>query len=201
MAKDKKPNPNFSTGRIISGEGVASFPHLKEPDTSKFGGNKYKLDVIFKDGQEKSLVEACNKHAMARFGKTDGIRMPFKVGAESANAKYEGYAEGIYVTAKSGQQPTVVDHNKKPIEGDTIYGGAIVRINVTTHTYEREEKVKVVENGVTREEKMVEQGVTLLLNAVQFVKDGNRFGGGPPADGGFGDEYVTETAEEDDGGF
>jgi hypothetical protein len=67
------------------------------------------------------------------------------------------------IRAKTSKRPLVVDGSRTRIEQkEQLYGGAFGRINVTPASYSLP----------------TSWGVTLYLNAVQKVRDGERFGGG-----------------------
>jgi len=194
MAKQK--NAAFGP-KIITGECRASFPKLAKPDDSKFGQNKYSIDGIFesKDAM-KSLMDGCKAHAQAFYGTTEGIKYPWKDGA--AQAKYSGYEGNQFISSRSKQKPTIVDKNRKPFDATEIYGGCVVRINCTPLAYEMDDEIIEVVDGVRK--KVVEKikGVTVLLNAVQFIRDGESFGGGNESGGGFDDEYKEESEDSVD---
>lgn len=186
MAKQK--DPNYSA-QLVTGECYASFPHLAKPDQSQYGNNQYKLDAIFfpDDERNKKLKETILAHAKqapATEGtKVEDLTLPWKEGNSSSCAKYQGYPDREFIRPTTNNQPVVVDHNKKPITGDAVYGGAVVRVAVVAKAYDI--------NG--------RKGIKLYLNSVQFVRDSEKFGpgGGVP----FDDTYVTTETSPDDEGF
>jgi hypothetical protein len=195
MAK-KQDNPNTFGARTVSGECYCSFPKLDKPDDSKFGQNKYAIDAIFlDDAQAASIVKACKDHAELNYKTTEGINFPWKEGTGSNKAKYTGYEGRKFFVAKSKQAPVVVDCNNKALDPAKVYGGAIVRVNVTPLAYQIEDDITIVENGVKRVEKEIKRGITVILNGVQFIRDSERFGGGGT---GFGNEYATDGAAEEE---
>ena len=197
----KKQDPKFGP-KTFSGEGRASFAHLDTPDASKFGQNKYKLDVIFADpAQLASIKTACTKLAELSFTTTENVAMPWKDGDK--NAKYAGYEGSEYFTTKSKNQPIAVDCNNKPLAPADIYSGSYVRVKVTPLAYEMEKEVIMVVDGVRKEVKEVFKGISLNLIAVQKTKDGESFGPGGGGSAGFDDEYAVAGADTtvDDGGF
>ena len=95
---------------------------------------------------------------------------------------YEGYEGNQYVTAKSPTRPMLVDQQRQPItEADgTIYSGCYV--NAIIELYANTQPTK--------------KGVFAGLKGVQFVRDGDAFGGGAPA---AADEFdVVEGADAAD---
>jgi len=181
--------------KIITGECRASFPKLAKPDESKFGQGKFSLDGIFEsEEQSQSMMDACKAHAKSYYGTEEGIKYPWRDGNELS--KYTGYEGNQFIRCKSKQKPTIVDHNRKPIDPNEVYGGAVVRVNCTPLAYELEEEVVVIENGKRTKKKEQIKGVTLLLNAVQLVRDGESFGGA--GGDGFDDEYKDESNSEEE---
>ncbi len=180
--------------KIITGECRASFPKLAKPDDSKFGQNKYSIDGIFESKAEmKTLMQQCKDHAMAFYGTVEGIKFPWKDGG--SQSKYAGYEGNQFIRVRSKQKPTIVDKNRKPFDASEVYGGCVVRINCTPLAYEMDEEIIEVVDGVRK--KVIEKikGVTVLLNAVQFIRDGESFGGGNESGGGFDDNYKDEDSE------
>lgn len=197
MAKEK--NPVFGD-KVITGEGRCSFPKLAEPDNSKFGQGKYSVDMIFESEDEMaSLKKACIAHAKM-FYKTDDvsdIKFPWRDGNE--NSKYAGYEGNQFIRARSKNEPAIVDGNRRALDPKKIYGGCTIRLNLTPMAYELEDEVIVIENGERKNIKEKIKGITVLLNAVQFVGDNERFGGGGD---GFDDKYADESeGVSDDTGF
>jgi hypothetical protein len=193
MAKRSADDTTFAS-QVVTGECYCSFPKLDKPDESKFGQNKYAIDAIFLDDtQATSIVKACKDHAMLNYKTTEGIDFPWKDGSSHNKSKYSGYKGRKFIVAKSKQQPVVVDVNNKALDPTKVYGGAIVRVNVTPMAYQIEDDVVIVEDGVKRIEKEVKRGITVILNGVQFLRDSERFGGGGT---GFDNSYATTETEE-----
>jgi len=205
MAK-KADKKNRYGDRLITGEARLSFSHLDTPDSGgQYSDDKYKADLLFgdpKDPNMQSLIAGCKKLAKEYFGtdSTKDIKYPWKPSDKYAAKGYGGYEAGNYhITAKSTQKPRLKDVNKVDIEGSVFYGGCVVRANLTPGVYEKTENQTIVENGERREEEVMIKGITIYLNAMQFVKDGERFGGGGGDD--FDDQYAgsQDAAESDDG--
>lgn len=80
---------------------------------------------------------------------------------------YEGYEGATYVTAKSPTRPLVVNTDRSPLTEDdgVIYSGCYV--NAIIELYANTQPTK--------------KGVFAALKGVQFVRDGDAFGGGAPA--------------------
>jgi len=182
MAKQK--NPAFGE-TFVTGLCRAQFAKLATPDNGQYGQGKYTIDGIFEDqAMLQSTIEACHKHAKTIYGTIDGIKFPWKDG--NAYTQYTGYAGNSYIRVRCSKMPGVVDKNNKPISGEEVYNGAYVRIKCTPYSYEKDEEVLVIEGKTQRKQKLKVKGITLILSAVQFVKDGERFHGGG---GGFDNTY------------
>lgn len=184
MAKQK--NPDYSA-QLVTGECFASFPHLAEPDQGQYGNNQYKLDAILfhDDDKNTAFKKAIMEHAKTA-PSTKGVdpsdlKLPWKDGNTGSVTKYAGYSDHFYISPTTNNAPVVVDVNKKPIPGDAVYGGAVVRVAVVAKAYDI--------NG--------NKGVKLYLNSVQFVRDSERFGPGGSVP--FDDAYSTEDTSDDEG--
>jgi len=97
---------------------------------------------------------------------------------------YDGYAGMMYVTAKNKSKPTIIDQRRELLtEADNKpYSGCYVNAKI---------EVYANTNAETR-------GVFATLLGVQFVRDGDRFGGGGVADAEDFDEIDIEDAAADD---
>lgn len=196
MAKEK--NPQYGK-KVATGECFASFPHLSEPDTGKqYSDDKYKVDAIFTDkDQMASLVAECKTLAKTNFGTTDGIKWPWKNGDEGSVSKFQGYPGRYFITPKTKDSIPVVGPNPKVgMDPAKVYGGAIIKVNVTPKAYEmQKEGVEIQPDGTRKNVKFVEKGITLYLNGVQFLRDSERFGA---EDGGGEGMFANESGVEED---
>lgn len=176
-----------------------SFPHLFKPHAPPNSKNdpKYSIDMLFSDPNDvKNIREACAKIMTQKFG-ADQKKWPklkynvIKNGDEKDGIN--GYAGHLYVTARSGDKPAVVDREKQEVlDQRKFYGGCYARAQISLFWYDT--------NG--------NKGIGVGLNAVQFVKDGESFGGGRVnVDKAFGDEIPDDGADDpsnysdDEGGF
>lgn len=84
-----------------------------------------------------------------------------------AGDPYEGYEGVFYVTAKNKVRPLVIDQNKSPLtqQDGKPYSGCYANVNIEVY-------------AITDPKR---KGVHASLKGVQFVKDGDAFGGGAPA--------------------
>lgn len=162
--------------KLWTPKGRLAFPFLLQPDSRQGGEPKFKCSIIFDPKDEavkaelKKMKAECQKVAQEAFGKTEGVKMPFRNGNEKAD-KYEGYKDMIFISASTTRRPGVVGPNPKDhitLAAD-IYGGCYVRATLVPASY--------VMAG--------SPGVSFYLNNVQKLADGEPFGG-------------TNSAPEDD---
>lgn len=150
------------TGRI-------SFPYLfekaKSLDSEKEG--KYEVTLYIPKSEDISALRAnlekvCREAFGAKFQSLEKLKHPPIKDGDEKDASDPAYGHWI-IRAKSSKRPVVVDASRANIESkEAVYGGCYGRINVTPGSYAIP----------------TSWGVTLYLNAVQKVKDGERFGGG-----------------------
>lgn len=191
--REKKP-------RLYSAVGVACFVFLFKPqlpgEGSKSKEPKYKIILVFdKEAQAsedyKKMKIECVKAAEARFGadardkiKKGKIKMPWRDASDYGDEGYgfpfdqEGWK---FVNFASTTQPGVVDRKAKPVlKENEVYSGMKARCTYATWAYDKEGN----------------KGVTLLLNNVQKIEDGERLAGRPDAEDDF--EAMDGEDGEDD---
>jgi len=202
MAKQKEANPLYGK-KVVSGECFASFPYLAKPDTGRqYSDDKYKLDAIFLDkDQMKAIVDECKDIAKRNFPEINAkeIKWPWKNGDEGSVSKYQGYAGHYFITPKTATEiPVRSPNGKDAYPADKIYGGCIVKVNVTPKGYIMDKEMLVQNaDGTKTKQKIKDYGVTLYLNGVQFIRDSDRFGGGDSSNL-FANESGEETSVADD---
>lgn len=168
--------------------GRVSFPYLfdkaKSLDPEKDG--KYEVTLYIPKTEDISALRAnlervCKEAFGAKFQSLEKLKHPPIKDGDNKDASDPAYGHWI-IRAKSSKRPGVVDASRARIESkEAIYGGCYGRVNITPGSY----------SGPTG------FGVTLYLNAVQKVKDGDRFGGGQVSP----EDVFEQLAVEDDGGF
>lgn len=174
--------------KIITPEAILSYPHLDKPvqgsdsEGKPSGTPKYSCALVFKPGSDLSglqravkaaadakwpgkLQELLAKHkASIQNGGPFIFRLPFR------NDAKPGYPEGsTFVNVRTEQRPGLVyahaaEATKKPAlvpESEILrvfYAGAVVRASLTAYAYDK--------NG--------NKGVSLSLNNLQKIRDGER---------------------------
>lgn len=175
--------------RLYSAIGVACFVFLFKPqqpgEGSKSKEPKYKIILVWDEDAQasedyKQMKRECVKAAEARFGadarekiKKGKIKMPWRDASDYGD---EGYGFPFdqqgwkFANFASNTQPGVVDRKAKPIlkEGE-CYSGMKARCTYAVWAYDKEGN----------------KGVTLLLNNVQKIADGERLAGRPDAEDDF----------------
>ncbi len=154
-----------------------SFPHLFTPTSFQPGDEpKYKATfLIAKDDPQIKVIEAAIlEAAQAKFGaaKAAGIVKsirgnPNKFCFQDGDTKdYDGYEGMMAISASNKARPTLLDRAKNPLTAadGKPYAGCFVNGIVEFFAYNN-----------------TGNGIAASLKGVQFVKDGDAFGGGAPA--------------------
>lgn len=177
--------------------GRVSYPHVFERSNGMNGKEgKYELTLLVPKSNDLSdLKKRIDKVGTEAFGAAWSViskKKPIiKDGDEYADEKKavgkdgEVYRGHWYFRTGTSKRIPVVGPDKGALDkgDDAFYGGCYARANVTPASYEADGS----------------KGVTLYLNAVQKVKDGERFGGseGVDPDAVF-DAFESEAAGADD---
>lgn len=129
-----------------------------------------KTKTTLKDAELAVANEAWKANGAKVLATLEGSKKAIRDGDKRTNKAgdiYEGYEGNWYVTAKSPTRPLLIDQARQPVtEADgTIYSGCYV--NAIIEIYANTQPTK--------------KGVFAGLKGVQFVRDGDAFGGGAPA--------------------
>lgn len=154
--------------------GRASWPHLFKPNDN----DKYTIDLLF-DNDSPALARLKKLASEAKteeYGDNPPKKLvsPFKSGDEKFDddpEKYHMYEGKTAVSFSSQYAPKVYDADASEMtvmNKDAFYPGchAVVHCNAYTWTYKND-------HGKT-----MKQGVSFGFDAVQKIKDDDRFGGG-----------------------
>lgn len=170
-----------------------SFPGLWKAEPFKPGDDpKFKATfLIEKDSAlDKAVNEAIKETAKAKWGAKaeaalKGMRNnPNKFCYQDGDTKtYDGYEGMMALSAKNGKRPLVIDRDRTTLtEADgKPYAGCYVNASVEFFAYEN--------SG---------NGISASLLGVQFVKDGDAFGGGSIASEDDFDELEDGADADDD---
>jgi hypothetical protein len=184
MADEKQytgAKPKFVNG-ILTPTGGVRHAHLVTADIGKkYSDGKFKLTLIWpKQGTDLSTLKAgvlaCAKEAFGPgYEKLSSFAHPFKDG-DLENIKGEERWPGCwYAIIKSKNRPVLLDRNKSALVGEDVYNGCEARCIVAAMSYTGSEKVR---DSATGEVETVEtKGVTLLLEKVQKMAEGERLAG------------------------
>ena len=156
------------TARICYPNLITAKPFDQNDPNSKVG---FSLEGVIEPNTDLTLLKAaCDQAMLAKIGKTLPAKLPIRKGDSfnedrAANGK-EPRPElvgKLFFRAKSTNKILVVDQNNQPImEEGIIYSGCYCLVNVTPFYYAFDKK----------------SGLSLYLNGVRFLKDGEPLGGG-----------------------
>lgn len=154
-----------------------SFPGLFKAEPFQPGDEpKFKATFLVPKGSEtdKAVQKAILEAATAKWGVKsaakilDGIRgNSNRFAYQDGDTKtYDGYEGMMALTAKNSTRPLVIDRDKSPLtESDgKPYAGCYVNGTVDVFCYDKPGN-----------------GVSFSLSGVQYVRQGDAFGGGRPA--------------------
>jgi hypothetical protein len=154
-----------------------SFPGLFKAEPFKPGDDpKFKATFLVEKGSpqaaavEAAILETAKFKWGAKAEKIiNGIRNnPNKFCCQDGDTRsYDGYEGMLAISAKSTIRPLVIDRDRSPLaeEDGKPYAGCYVNASVEFFAYEN--------SG---------NGISAQLAGVQFVRDGDAFGGGRAAD-------------------
>ena len=147
-----------------------SFPHLFKASSFTVGQDeKYSATFILAPGDEQVNAIKAEIERIASEKWPKGIPSSVKVCLRPNSEKeLDGFEEGgFFFNASNGSRPTVIDANRSPlVEGDgRPYAGCYVNAII----------------DFWAQDNQYGKRVNASLSGVQFVMDGDAFGGGRPA--------------------
>lgn len=170
--------------KFITPPMIASYPSVFETSEDLDGNQKYSISLLIDKGDVdgvKAIKKAIGSAAKAKWGDDKekwpkNIYNPLRDGDKEEK---EGIYKGkMFMKAKSGTKPSVVDKSLNPIiDKDEFYPGCICRVSINFFGYD--------EKGI---------GVALGLNHVMKLKDGERLDGRSPAE----DDFANFAEADDD---
>ena len=182
---------NQPTGRVMLKNVRLSFPALFTPVAFNPGDEeKYKATFLVQQGSPQAAeIDAAILAALVAHPKVGPKKAAQVLKAVQGNrnkfcwqdgdgSDYDGYAGMMALSAKAkvSARPTIIDGNRQPLteKDGKPYAGCYVNASVDIYAYDS--------SGI---------GVTASLRGVQFLRDGDAFAAGRPADS---DEF-EEVAE------
>lgn len=173
--------------KIVTPEFRVSFPQVFQAKAAPGSDReKFSIVMLFKKTENLDAIKALLKRAIAEKYPTGELPPGFTTPLKDGNTKeYEGYKDTIFCTAGSQFQPGVLDEQKNPIlDPKEFYAGcyAIATVNAYCWSY------------------MGKNGVSLGLQNLMKVNDGEPLAGGSSAEADFEAIPVPETAGNVEGG-
>lgn len=200
----KRPTAKGKSGVIASPVMRCSFPFVHKADVGgEYSKGDYNITCFIpkeREAELKSIKQACMAAAKQDWPdiKFNQLEHPFRDGDEDGGNAYAG---SIFFKSKTKRKPQIVGPDLQPLaEGEEVYGGCYVRVSVVAASYYRPGEVLVEKpDGSQQKKKKQIRGVTLYLNNVQFVKDGERMGGGSNPSEDFEEIDPSEFDEMEEG--
>lgn len=170
-----------------------AFPHLFEPQVSDTGTKTFGVALLLPTDhpQIKAIRDCMEEAGKGKWGdkwpaqkkaleKQD--RMALHDG--DIKAKYDGYEGNLFINANAKARPLVIDQNKVPLTEDDGKPYAGCYVNASLEFWAQKDHPK----GGSR--------INASLRGVQFLRDGDAFSAGRPADA---DEFeAVEGGDADD---
>lgn len=166
--------PELFEAKTVNGEGAPAF------------SASFLLDPA--DPQIKTLNTTIEQVAAGKWGaKADAIlkqlRAQDKTCLHNGDLKsYDGYAGMLYVSARNGTRPLVLDANKSPLtkQDGKPYAGCYVNVLL----------------DIWPQDNNFGKRINASLQGVQFLRDGDAFAGGQPADESDFDDISAEALDD-----
>lgn len=142
-----------------------SFPHLFDPKVYDDGKKSYEAAFIVDKSVDLTVLEEAVEEAIAEKFPTGKPKKNFKdpIHDGEDNDNYDGYSDKVvYFNARNKKRPYVVDTNRQDIDDEEeVYPGCYVLAVVRPFAFDNQSK-----------------GVSMSLQGVVKLKDGERLGGG-----------------------
>jgi hypothetical protein len=187
----KPATPAQPIGRMMLKDARLAFPNLFEPTTVNGEGKpRYNASLIISTDHPQIAEIKAKMRAVAdaKWGAKaaatyTSLEKADKLGLHDGDAKsYDGFAGNLFISAASQEstRPTVIDQNKAPLSArdGKPYAGCFVNASI---------EFWAQDNNFGKR-------INAQLRGVQFLRDGDAFAAGRPADS---DEFeeVTEGAD------
>lgn len=161
-------------GRLMLKGVRLAFPSLFEPSAYGEGEPSYQATLIMEPDAAQAVESAMASVAREKWGakgeaQLKALKAAGKVCLRDGDEKpdYDGFEGKMFVAARSKTRPTVVDGQRNPLtERDgRLYAGCYVNASI---------EIWAQDNAYGKR-------INCTLRGVQFVRDGDAFGGGRPA--------------------
>lgn len=173
--------------RLAYGHGLWS--KSKPPKADASAKAKYRVCFILPKTHKQlpEIKKAIMDEMMAKFGAKAAAVLKLAEGGQKSclrdgdNNEGEGFEGNMYIAANSETRPSVFDGMRNPVTSDDgiVYSGCYVNASIDVYAFDN-----------------VSKGNSAGLRGVQFLRKGDAFGGGAPADESEFDEIGV--AEEGD---
>lgn len=168
---------NETARKTLTITGRLSFPHIWTPQSVDGGDPRFSANILLdpESKDAKLLQKEIRAIIDEKFeGKLPASKVCLRDGDEKSHDGYEGM---LFVSASNKKRPAIVDRDKTPlVEADNKpYAGCQVRAVITLWSQDNK----------------FGKRVNAALEALQFVADGEPFGGGVNTD-----EFLSDLDED-----
>lgn len=177
-------------GEVLTNKFQVSFPKIFKPQVNDLGEDVYSVTCVFDNEEDfKSVKKIALAAAKERFGdKMDDpkfkkkFKWPFKTEDDIDLERFPNFEGKYYFDAKTKYAPSLIDQKRQDIiDEDDFYAGCYARAVVTAFPYD---------TGSNR-------GVSIGLQAIQKMADGERLGGGKRNTADLFGEIETDDSDDD----
>jgi len=166
--------------KVVTPTFRVSFPNVFKPKRNELNGkDEYSLVAVFKKGEDLSAIEKAIQDAAEKKWGADKKKWPpkMKTPLKSCDDRMKDgvlpapYEKGaFYLNLKSTERPGLVDQKLQPIlDSSEFYPGVYARATINTFAYDQ----------------MANKGVSVGLNNLQKVADGEALNGRVKAEADF----------------
>lgn len=173
--------------RVVTGKVRLVYPYLFQPRPNDEGKEKYSVQIIIPKSDTKTvkaIKDAMIEAAKTRFGNDVNLRDVYMVLRDGdEEGKGEAYDRAYFANCNNQSKPGVVDENlQKVIDPDKVKSGDWGRVSLNAYAYTYGKNTK---------------GVSLGVNNVQWLEEGEPVGAWTRAEDDFADAWGGGDEEKD----
>lgn len=187
LTTNQKVRSNLiSENNVLTPEFRVSFPDVFTAKAFGGGEPKFQVVMLFPKEQDLTPIKDLIRGVVAAAWPNKDSRPPLEIPSFKVSDKeYDGYEDHVAIRVSSQYPPGVVDVNRTDIINQAdFYAGCYARAQINAYSWKFGNK----------------EGVSLGLQNVQKLRDGDPFGNRADASAAFDDGYTAPAGFEGDGG-